>query len=153
MTGATVEYDNTGASTRKKKDAFPIRLNTQTSGSYQLSVATLEGSEEWFKAIQQICASNANSAIDDVVAGLARRSHCIPHRFKETFITLSQIKCKVCSSAIHGRGYRCIREPSFFLFLLRFSFLFLFSLFLTGFVHFVRLPISMPRKVLDPRAP
>jgi len=111
LTGASVEYDR---DTKKKKEANnPIRLNTETHGSYQLSLATLEDTEEWYKAIQQICTSNANTNMDEIAAGLARRSHCIPHRFKETFFTITQAKCKVCNSAIHGRGYRCIRETPF----------------------------------------
>jgi len=106
LTGATVEYDK---ETKKRKEGgSALRLTTEVQGVYQIGIATMEESEEWLKLIQQVCEVNTQASMDEVAAGIARRSHCIPHRFKENYYTLSAGKCKVCGSGIHGRGFRCI---------------------------------------------
>ena len=147
LTGASIEFDK--ETKRKKDSSAPLRLTTETHGCYQLLITSIEESEGWYKAIQQICSSNVNSTMEEVTAGLARRSHCIPHRFKEAFYTLNPAKCKACNSAIHGRGFRCIRmfHHSLQTHGPKKSFLYIFLLLLN------RLSVPLSRKVLDARAP
>jgi len=105
LTGATIEFEK---DTKRKKEVGSLRLTTETQGSYLLYIASVDESEEWLKAIQGVCEANFKNSLDEIAAGVARRSHCIPHRFKEHFYTLTAGKCKVCNTNVHGRGLRCI---------------------------------------------
>ena len=45
----------------------------------------------------------------------ARRSHCIPHRFKDETFILHTTKCNMCNTAIQMKGLRCVRTwPSLY---------------------------------------
>lgn len=104
LTGATIK----DVEENKAGKQFSFRIESEWDGLFAFRTSSEEDFTKFMKQLK-VAHEWCNKAAPADDKGLARTSHCIPHRFATENLLLK--RCRYCTKIItEFRAYRCIRE-------------------------------------------